>query len=454
MQVRNFKSYHREQGAKSENTKPPYRRPNLDKMNRLVSRHLSARIGRIGAIQPAISLAPLRAFSTFPRLRQEQQPPVAEDSFIDEEIKGATPKRQRVRPTRMKPFVDSEAAMFARNTSVSDITLVPETVDLTALEKQDIYMKSQRKITKAAVKFKTMTPISPSMRWYKAAIYPYLWKGKPHRALTVARKARNGRCSNTGRVVTRHQGGGHRRRVRLIDFFRQETGECEVVRIERDPNRSGHIALLKNKESGNFSYITAPEGTRAGDTVQSFLNGIPQNIIDEFHGQTDPAMLAYRLCRKGNCLPMWMIPVGTVIHAISTEPHGKAKFCRAAGTYGRLIGKEPAKNKAIVRMQSGEERYVHLKASATIGVVSAPDHQNESFGKAGRSRWRGIRPTVRGVAMNACDHPHGGGRGKSKGNVTSRSIWGVLAKRYKTRRGKHQNPNKLKDRPRYKEQRK
>ncbi|KAK9471451.1 mitochondrial 54S ribosomal protein uL2m [Dipodascopsis tothii] len=230
--------------------------------------------------------------------------------------------------------------------------------------------------------------------------------------------------------------------------MRTAQGSHTVVRIERDPGRTAHIALLSNDATGELSYVVATEGVYSGDKVESFRSGIPATLMEEMGGNIDPAILATRTVARGNCLPMFMIPVGTVVHSLSLRPTGPAKLCRSAGAHGRLVAKLEDKELAIVRLQSGEERYVSLNCCATIGVVSNAEHSMISLGKAGRRRWLGRRPRVRGLAMNADDHPHGGGRGKSKGNVPSQSKWGVLAKGYKTRFGKNVNKMKVKDRPR------
>ncbi|SCW02832.1 LAFE_0F15258g1_1 [Lachancea fermentati] len=331
--------------------------------------------------------------------------------------------------------------------NVQMLKVVPNDADLVTLEKQDALIKRRRKLSKEITKLKKLKPVSPGLRWYRAPIYPYLHKGRPVRSLTVAKRGTGGR-NNSGKITVRHRGGGHKRRIRIVDFSRFKPGEQTVQRIEYDPGRSAHIALLKHNKTGELSYILACDGLRAGDTVESYRNGVPENLLQEMGGKIDPAILSVRTAQRGNCLPISMIPIGAIIHNVGITPVGPGKFCRAAGTYARVIAKFQDKKKAIVRLQSGEQRYVSLEACATLGVVSNIDHQNRSLGKAGRSRWRGIRPTVRGVAMNKCDHPHGGGRGKSKSKKLSMSPWGQLAKGYKTRKGKNQNRMKVKDRPR------
>ncbi|ODV95843.1 hypothetical protein PACTADRAFT_40395 [Pachysolen tannophilus NRRL Y-2460] len=332
--------------------------------------------------------------------------------------------------------------------TAKNLKIVPETTDLTELEKQDEIIQRQRKLSKTVVQLKKLKPTSPGLRWWRKPIYPYLWKGKPMRSLTIKRVSQSGR-NNSGRITVRHRGGGHKRRIRLLDYERKIPGKQTVVRIEYDPNRTAHIALLKHNETNEYSYIIACDGLRAGDVVESFRLGIPKQLIKEMGGKIDPAILSAKTAHKGNCLPISMIPVGSIVHNVGEHKLGPAKYCRAAGSYARILSKIPLKNKAIVRLQSGEQRYVSLEACATLGVTSNMDHQHESLGKAGRSRHKGIRPTVRGVAMNNCDHPMGGGRGKSKSNKLSCSPWGVLAKGgFKTRTGKNINKMKVKDRPR------
>lgn len=319
---------------------------------------------------------------------------------------------------------------------------------LTDLEKQDELTRRQLELSKEKVEIRKVKPTSPGIRWWRKPIYPYLWKGKPYKPLTLTRVAKSGR-NNTGRVVVRHQGGGVQQRIRIVDYQRVEPGPQTVVRIEYDPNRTSHIALIKHNETEKLSYIIACEGLRPGDEVESFRAGIPKRFIEEMGGKIDPALLSVKISGKGNCLPISMITVGTIVHNIGEHKKGPAKYCRAAGAYGRLVSKLVDENKAIIQLQSGEQRYISLDACATLGISSNSAHHNESLGKAGRNRHKGIRPTVRGVAMNTCDHPLGGGRGKSKANKPSQSQWGVLAKGgFKTRKGKHANKNKFKDRPR------
>ena len=213
-----------------------------------------------------------------------------------------------------------------------------------------------------------------------------------------------------------------------MDFKRTEPGKHLVERIEYDPNRSAHLALLESVKTKQKSYIIAAEGMRAGDAVESYRSGIPKELIKSMGGTVDPGMLAAKTAFRGNCLPMHMVPLGTQVYCVGSAPQRGAVFCRSAGTYATVVARDETGSKVkdvTVRLQSGEVRKVSKDACATIGVASNPHWQFRQLGKAGRSRWLNIRPTVRGVAMNASDHPHGGGRGKSKGNVHPVSVWGV-----------------------------
>lgn len=287
-----------------------------------------------------------------------------------------------------------------------------------------------------------------------------------HKLTFPKRGQGKGGRNNTGRVTVRHRGGGHKRRIRIVDFARTAPGPHLVERIEHDPGRSAHIALVRSQETQKLSYILAAEGMRAGDVVQSYMSGIPEDLWKSMGGTVDPGVLAARTAWRGNCLPLHMIPVGTLIFNVGLRPGKGGQLCRSAGTYATVISKgsdtktrdnevetqedgtevqkplsqrEKQKQERIaqhvtIRLQSGEVRLIHKDCCATVGVASNPNHQYRQLGKAGRARWLNIRPTVRGVAMNAADHPHGGGRGKSKGNVDPKSPWGLPAKSgYKTR---------------------
>ncbi|KAG5519481.1 hypothetical protein PMAC_002108 [Pneumocystis sp. 'macacae'] len=287
---------------------------------------------------------------------------------------------------------------------------------------------------------KKYRPTTPGRRWLRRPLNDHLWKGDPIRSLTIAKRQHGGR-NNHGRITVRHLGGGHKQRIRVVDFVRKTPGPHLVVRIEYDPGRSGHIALIKNLETKKLSYILAADGLRAGDTVESYRTSLnsPEHL-----DKIDSGIFAAKAIQRGNCLPLSMIPVGTIIFALTTSKYGPAKFCRSAGTYAQLLSTGD-KGYAIVKLQSGELRKIHVHSAATIGIASNIDWKHRKLGKAGRSRWLGIRPTVRGVAMNPRDHPHGGGRGKSKGNRQPCSPWGKLAKGKRTRA--KLNPLVIKRRP-------
>jgi large subunit ribosomal protein L2 len=243
-------------------------------------------------------------------------------------------------------------------------------------------------------------PTTPGRRGSSVADFSDLTTSKPEKSLTRPVKKKAGRNSY-GRVTTRHQGGGHKRQYRMIDFRRNKDGvPARVASIEYDPNRSARIALLHYAD-GEKRYILAPQGLRVGDRLQS---GSGADI------------------RPGNSLPLANIPVGTVIHAVELRPGAGAKMARSAGTGVQLLAKEAGK--ATLRMPSGEIRMVDARCRATVGEVGNAEHELVSWGKAGRSRWRGKRPSVRGVAMNPVDHPLGGGEGKSSGGRHPTSPWG------------------------------
>jgi ribosomal protein L2 len=252
---------------------------------------------------------------------------------------------------------------------------------------------------------KTYTPRTPGQRHLKRAINDHLWKGGPHRPLTFPKMGHGkGGRNNSGRITVRHRGGGAKRRIRTVDFTRMEPGEQKVERIEYDPNRSAHLALITHKTTGAKNYIIAAEGMRAGDVVTSYRAGIPQELIESMGGRIDPGVLAARTAFRGNCLPVHLIPAGTQVHCVGFLPKERAIFCRSAGTFATVVGRDDSEavfKHMVVRLQSGEVRRVHKDACATIGTVSNPMYQFEQLGKAGRSRWLNIRPTVRGLAMNA-----------------------------------------------------
>ena len=258
-------------------------------------------------------------------------------------------------------------------------------------------------------------PTSPGRRFVVRVTNPDLHKGAPHAPL-VESGSKNGGRNNTGRITTRHQGGGHKQHYRMVDFKRSKDGiQGEVERLEYDPNRSAHIALVKYLD-GERRYIIAPKGLKAGDVVQS--------------GSDAPI-------KVGNALPLRNIPVGSVIHCIELKPGKGAQIARSAGAAVQLLAREGAY--VTLRLRSGEMRKVLSDCRATIGEVGNSEHNLVSLGKAGAQRWRGVRPTVRGVAMNPVDHPHGGGEGRTSGGRHPVTPWGVSTKGHKTRKNKRTN---------------
>ena len=287
---------------------------------------------------------------------------------------------------------------------------------------------------KNAAILRTYKPRTPGLRHLKRPINDHLWKGRAYLPLTYARKGQHigGRNSHTGKITVRHRGGGAKRRIRILDYQRMEPGKHRVERIEYDPNRSAHIALLSRPvgQTRSYSYVVAPQGMRAGEEVESFRQGIPEHLVRELGGTTDAGMVASKTVFRGNCMPLHMIPPGTIVYNVGLRRGKGAQLCRSAGTYATVVSRNEGDPKYAlyvdVKLKSGEVRRIHREACATIGTASNINYNRRQLGKAGRKRWLGIRPTVRGVAMNASDHPHGGGRGKSKGNVHPVSIWGQL----------------------------
>ena len=242
-----------------------------------------------------------------------------------------------------------------------------------------------------------------------------LWKGKSLKSLTIGKHSTGGR-NNLGRITSRSKGAGHKQKYREIDFYRKKDNlKAKIERIEYDPNRSAHVALIKY-EDGLMSYILAPNKIKIGDEVVSGKN---------------------KEIEIGNCMPLSDIPTGTDIHNIELYPNGGGKLARSAGSSAQISGKD--ENYCIIKLGSGEIRKIINTARATIGSVSNTDHQNIKIGKAGRNRWKGRRPSVRGVAMNPVDHPHGGGEGKTSGGRSPVSPWGQSAKGLKTRNNKSTN---------------
>ena len=255
-------------------------------------------------------------------------------------------------------------------------------------------------------------PTSPGRRFVVSVVSSELHKGAPYQPL-LEKQNRHGGRNNNGRITTRHIGGGHKQHYRLIDFKRAKDGvPAEVERLEYDPNRSAHIALLKYID-GERRYIIAPRGVKAGDKIQS--------------GDAAPI-------KVGNCLPLRNVPVGSVVHCVELKPGKGAQLARSAGAAVQLVAREG--QYATLRLRSGEMRKVLSECRATLGEVSNSEHSLRKLGKAGAARWRGVRPTVRGVAMNPVDHPHGGGEGRTSGGRHPVSPWGTPAKGYKTRKNK------------------
>lgn len=257
-----------------------------------------------------------------------------------------------------------------------------------------------------------LSPTSPGQRFAIKVVNPDLHKGKPYAPL-LAKKSKTGGRNNQGRITCRHIGGGHRQQYRIVDFKRNKDGiPATVERLEYDPNRSAFIALLLYID-GERRYMIAPQGLKVGDQVVS---------------GRDAAI------KTGNCLPLNNIPVGSVVHCVEMQPLGGAKLARSAGASVQLIAREGTY--ATIRLRSGEMRKVLAECRAVIGEVSNSEHNLRELGKAGASRHRGIRPTVRGTAMNPIDHPHGGGEGRTKGGRHPVTPWGVPTKGFKTRRNK------------------
>ncbi len=259
---------------------------------------------------------------------------------------------------------------------------------------------------------KSFKPVTPSMRQLVIVDRSELWKGKPEKALTEGLRKTGGR-NNHGHVTSWQRGGGHKRRYRIVDFKRRKYDQpATVERLEYDPNRTAFVALIRY-EDGELSYILAPQRLKAGDTV------ISGNKVD---------------VKPGNAMPLKNIPVGTIVHNVEMKIGKGGQLARSAGTYVQLVGRD--QGMALLRLSSGEVRMVQSDCMATIGAVSNPDEQNIVIGKAGRSRWLGKRPHVRGVAMNPIDHPHGGGEGRTSGGRHPVTPWGISTKGKKTRKNK------------------
>jgi len=257
-----------------------------------------------------------------------------------------------------------------------------------------------------------LKPTSPGRRFVVKVVNPDLHKGAPYAPL-LEKKSKNGGRNNQGRITTRHKGGGHKQHYRVIDFKRNKDGIPGIVeRIEYDPNRTANIALVKYLD-GERRYIIAPKGVEAGTEL---LSGAEAPI------------------KAGNCLMLRNIPVGSTVHCVELKPGKGAQLARSAGASVQLVAREGSH--ATIRLRSGEMRKVLSECKATIGEVSNSEHSLRKLGKAGASRWRGVRPTVRGVAMNPVDHPHGGGEGRTSGGRHPVSPWGMPTKGHKTRKNK------------------
>ena len=258
-------------------------------------------------------------------------------------------------------------------------------------------------------------PTSAGQRFVVSVVAEGLHKGAPHAPL-LARLTKSGGRNNAGRITTRHKGGGHKRHYRMVDFKRNKDGvPGKIERFEYDPNRSAHLALVLYAD-GERRYILAPRRTKVGDPILS--------------GSEAPI-------RPGNSLPLKSIPVGTQVHCIELKPAKGAQIARSAGATAQIVAREG--DYVTLRLRSGEMRKVHVNCRATVGEVGNDEHNLRKLGKAGAKRWKGVRPTVRGVAMNPVDHPHGGGEGRTSGGRHPVSPWGVPTKGYKTRTNKRTN---------------
>lgn len=265
-------------------------------------------------------------------------------------------------------------------------------------------------------------PTSPGRRFVIKVVNPHLYKGDPYAPLIGVKKRTGGR-NNEGRITVRHHGGGHKKHYRIIDFKRNKDGiMARVERLEYDPNRSAHLALLLYAD-GERRYIIAPKNVQVGAEIMS--------------GPTAPI-------KPGNCLPLENIPLGSVIHCIELQNGKGAQLARSAGVSAQLIAREA--EYAVVRLHSGEMRKILVSCRASIGEVSNDEHNLRSYGKAGAKRWLGIRPTVRGTAMNPVDHPHGGGEGRTKGGRHPVTPFGKPTKGAKTRKNKRTNSMIIRDR--------
>jgi len=256
---------------------------------------------------------------------------------------------------------------------------------------------------------KTYRPTSPGLRHLVQVDRSHLWKGAPVKVL-VEGKTKSGGRNSDGRITTRHIGGGHKQSYRLIDFRRRKHDVVATVeRLEYDPNRTAFIALIKYKD-GHLSYILAPQRLQVGDQV---VSGDKVDV------------------KPGNAMPLASMPIGTIVHNVELKPGGGGQIARSAGAFVQLVGRDSGW--AVLKLNSGETRKVRAECMASVGAVSNPDHTNEVVGKAGRTRWKGTRPTVRSIAMNPIDHPNGG---RTKGGKHWATPWGKPTKGFKTRKNK------------------
>lgn len=367
---------------------------------------------------------------------------------------------------------------YAQKVDSTKVDLKADRSPLIRAAQVESFPRDQLQPVRGLDSLRRFTPRTPGVRHLIRPVNDHLWRGRPLHKLTFAKKGQGqGGRNHTGRVVVRHRGGGHKRRIRTVDFGRQAPGKQIVERIEHDPGRSAHIALVRHEKSGELSYILAAENMRAGDVVESYRGGMPKEFMSDSSGQLDRGLVAAKTAFRGNCLQLGMIPVGTPVYNISLDKGSIGKVCRSAGTHGIILSKgedevqkemlkylsdqgrtgaaqdgttalsslsaeslakfEKSANFVTVKLSSGEVRLFDREAVGTIGVASNANHKYAQLGKAGRKRWLGIRPTVRGLAMNAVDHPHGGGRGKGKGDNDPVSPWGkpvsiavICAKRF------------------------
>jgi len=324
-----------------------------------------------------------------------------------------------LQPRLLRPAGLRLIPRLARRQYASVVEDAPSTVTVDGIQftmpsKPTRSTAESKKVKESSQLMRKWVPRTPGLRHRREPVNDHLYQGDPWSPL-VWRKRGHGKGgrNNSGQITVRHRGGGQDIHIRTVDFTRSAPGKHRVERIEQDPNRSGHIALLTNLATYEKSYIVAAVGMRAGDIVESFRAGIPQDVIDDMGGKVDMGLLAAKTVKRGNCLPIRLIPPGTQVYCVGSSPLRPAVFCRSAGTYATVVGKEsvpagvdPKKYQfVIVKLQSGEIRKVGKNACATVGVVSNPLWQYRQLGKAGRARWENRRPTVRGMAMNACELP-------------------------------------------------